>query len=87
MLKYLDADLSRQVPCFHHSWRSRHDPYLFESDQVLCGRDPDQMLSFCRDLDPAAEIDHGYSPEDFTILMRRRSPRDAGAMEASDDRT
>jgi SAM-dependent methyltransferase len=47
------------------------DEGAFESDQVLCGRDPDQMLSFCRDLDPAAEIDHGYSPEDFTILMRR----------------
>jgi len=47
------------------------DENVFESDQVLCGHDPDQILSFCRNLDPAAEIDHGYSEEDFTILMRR----------------
>ncbi|MBK9577001.1 MAG: class I SAM-dependent methyltransferase [Fibrobacterota bacterium] len=47
------------------------DENEFASDQVLCGHDPDQILSFCRNLDPTAELDHGYSPEDFTILMRR----------------
>jgi SAM-dependent methyltransferase len=47
------------------------DEHVFESDVVLCGHDPDQILSYCRNLDPSAEIDHDYSPEDFTILMRR----------------
>ena len=40
-------------------------------DSVLAGYDPDEILSFCRNLDPEAEILRDYSPEDFTILMRR----------------
>ncbi len=40
-------------------------------DSVLAGYNPDEILSFCRNLDPEAEILRDYSPEDFTILMRR----------------
>lgn len=38
---------------------------------ILAGYAPDEILSFCRNLDPEAEIVRDYSPEDFTILMRR----------------
>lgn len=47
------------------------DESEFEPSLSLCGYDPDQILSFCRNLDPDARILQDYSPEDFTILMRR----------------
>jgi SAM-dependent methyltransferase len=47
------------------------DANVFEEDPVLGGHDPDEIHGFCRNLDPDAEIVDDYSPEDFTILMRK----------------
>lgn len=47
------------------------DDRLLGDDSILAGYDPDEILSFCRNLDPEAEIVRDYSPEDFTILMRK----------------
>lgn len=47
------------------------DENVFGEDPVLCGYDPEEIHSFCRNLDPDAELVDDYSPEDFTILMRK----------------
>lgn len=47
------------------------DARHFEADAILCGYDPDEVLRFCRQLDPAAELVTGYLPDDMTVLMRR----------------
>ncbi|RUL79015.1 class I SAM-dependent methyltransferase [Dyella choica] len=49
------------------------DANVFEATHVLCGRDPLDILAFCRTLDPAAELVAGYVADDFSILMRRPS--------------
>jgi SAM-dependent methyltransferase len=41
------------------------------SEGVLCSYDPEEVLTFCRKMDPYAEIISGYLPDDFTVLMRR----------------
>ena len=43
----------------------------FETDTVLCGYDPKKVLTFCRYLDPSAQIFSGYLPDDFTMVMRK----------------
>lgn len=47
------------------------DARHFAADEVLCGYDPDEVLAFCRQLDPAAELITGYLRDDMTVLMRR----------------
>ena len=46
---------------------SRH----FVSDEILCGYDPDEVLRYCRQLAPAAELVSSYLPDDMTLLLRR----------------
>jgi SAM-dependent methyltransferase len=47
------------------------DANQFADDQVLCGYEAEQVLAFCRQLDPQAEIYTGYLADDFTVLMRK----------------
>lgn len=47
------------------------DSRFFIADDILCGYHPDEVLTFCRQLSPTAEMISGYLPDDFTILMRR----------------
>lgn len=47
------------------------DASVSESNSVVVSRDPEQILAYCRNLDPNAELVTGYLPEDFTILMRK----------------
>jgi len=47
------------------------DARVFTAGDLLAGQDPDEVLAFCRKMDPTAELVTGYLPDDFTILMRR----------------
>lgn len=47
------------------------DGRAFEADALLRGHDPDEILAYCRNLDPNAQMVTDYSSEDFTVLMRR----------------
>jgi SAM-dependent methyltransferase len=47
------------------------DARHFAADEILCGYDPDEVLRFCRQLDPAAELVTGYLPDDMTLFLRR----------------
>jgi len=47
------------------------DADVFEPDPFLQAHDRDEVFSFCRNLDPEATLVTDYSPEDFTVLMRR----------------
>ena len=47
------------------------DAAHFESDDVLCAYEREEVLSFCRQLDPDAHIVAGYLPDDFTVLMHK----------------
>lgn len=47
------------------------DAAQFESDEVLRAYDQNEVLNFCRQLDPDTEIISGYLPDDFTVLMRK----------------
>lgn len=47
------------------------DAAHFESDEVLCAYGHDEVLQFCRQLDPATQIVRGYLPDDFTVLMHK----------------
>lgn len=47
------------------------DARHFAADDILCGYDPDEVLRFCRQLDPNAELITGYLPDDMTVLLRR----------------
>lgn len=47
------------------------DARTFAADAMLCGYDPDEVLSFCREMDSKAELMSGYLPDDFTVLMRK----------------
>ncbi|MFZ6720359.1 class I SAM-dependent methyltransferase [Undibacterium sp. Ji49W] len=47
------------------------DAEVFGQDEMLCGYIKDEVLTYCRKLDPQAELISGYLPDDFTILMRK----------------
>jgi len=47
------------------------DAAMFEGNEVLAGRDVDEVMSFCRMLDPNAELLRGYLEDDFTVWMRK----------------
>jgi SAM-dependent methyltransferase len=47
------------------------DASVFQENDILAGRDVEDVMSFCRCLDPNAELVRGYLPDDFTVLMRR----------------
>lgn len=47
------------------------DARRFEAGTLLCGYDPEQVLNFCRQLDPHARIRDDYLPDDFTIYMHK----------------
>lgn len=48
------------------------DARYFQATTLLSGYQPQQVLDFCRQLDPHAELLDGYLPDDFTIFMRKR---------------
>lgn len=43
----------------------------FEAGTLLGGYDPEQVLTFCRQLDPNARLRDDYLPDDFTIYMHK----------------
>jgi SAM-dependent methyltransferase len=47
------------------------DANVFVASDVLGGQHPEEILAFCRTLNPAAELVTGYLADDFTLLMRR----------------
>lgn len=49
------------------------DAAHFESDEVLCTYSLDEVLTFCRQLDPQARVVQGYLPDDFTVIMHKRT--------------
>jgi len=47
------------------------DARHFVADDILGGYDPDEVLRFCRQLAPEAELLTGYLPDDMTLFLRR----------------
>jgi SAM-dependent methyltransferase len=43
----------------------------FPDDELVGSHDSRQILSYCRELCPAAQLLTDYLPDDFTLLMRR----------------
>ncbi|MBI3712162.1 MAG: class I SAM-dependent methyltransferase [Burkholderiales bacterium] len=52
------------------------DAAYFESDEVLCAYEQDEVLQFCRQLDPHTRIVAGYLPDDFTVLMHKPNDKE-----------
>lgn len=47
------------------------DAAHFDSDEVLCAYAQEEVLQFCRQLDPDARIVAGYLLDDFTVVMHK----------------
>lgn len=47
------------------------DAQYFRETSLLRGYHPDDVLAFCQQLDPHAELHRGYLPDDFTLFLRK----------------
>jgi SAM-dependent methyltransferase len=80
-LNYACDDPDRPYAVIERMWeRSRKgvafnmlDARYHPSEGLLLSQEPQRILDFCRTFDARAELVTGYHPEDFTVLMRRRT--------------
>ena len=76
-LNYRSENALHPFQTIEKMWRSSQKGIAFnlpdaskiEEDPLIQGRNPQEILDFCRKLDPQAELHTDYLPDDFAILM------------------